>query len=303
MKKIAVLMGGQSSERVVSLESGKGVLKALAEKGYEPIALDVPEKLSGLVCFLEENKPDVVFNALHGKYGEDGCIQGLLNLMRIPYTHSGVLASALSMNKQEAKTLVKSAGVDVADGKIITKEDILAGKALPKPYVIKPNDEGSSVGVYIIKTGADEQKLLADWPFDKPVLTEEYIAGRELSVVVLFDEAVGIVEIKQGDGFYDYHTKYTAGVATHVVPAPLPQKWEEELKRQALIAHRVLGCKGVSRSDFRFDEATGRGVFLELNANPGMTPFSLVPEVVAKIKNINYPELVDLLVKAAEYEK
>ena len=303
MKKIAVLMGGQSSERAVSLESGKGVLKALAEKGYEPIALDVPEKLSGLVCFLEENKPDAVFNALHGKYGEDGCIQGLLNLMRIPYTHSGVLASALSMNKQEAKALLKPAGVHVANGKMITKADILNGNALPKPYVVKPNDEGSSVGVYIIKTESDEQKLLADWPFDKPVLTEEYIFGRELSVVVLFDESVGIVEIKQGIGFYDYHTKYTAGAATHVIPAVLPQKWEDEMKKQALIAHRVLGCKGVSRSDFRFDEQTGRCVFLELNANPGMTPVSLVPEVVAKIKNLTYSELVDLLVKAAEYEK
>lgn len=303
MKKIAVLMGGQSSERTVSLESGKGVIKALSEKGYEPIALDVPEKLSGLVCFLEENKPDAVFNALHGKYGEDGCIQGLLNLMRIPYTHSGVLASALSMNKQKAKALLKPAGVTVAEGKIITKDDILHGKALPKPYVIKPNDEGSSVGVYIIKTDADEQKLLEKWPFDKPVLTEEYIPGRELSVVVLFDESVGIVEIKQGEGFYDYHTKYTAGVATHVIPAVLPKNSENEMKKQALIAHQVLGCKGVSRSDFRFDEATGRCVFLELNANPGMTPFSLVPEVVAKIKNLTYPELVDLLVKAAEYEK
>lgn len=303
MTKVVVLMGGASSEREVSLESGKGVLKALMQKGYEALALDAAENIAGLAGFLEETRPDAVFNALHGKYGEDGCIQGLLNMMKIPYTHSGVLASALSMNKQAAKVLLKSAGVDVAQGKLVAKEDILSGKALLKPYIIKPNDEGSSVGVYIVKTDGDEQKLLFEWPFQKPVLTEEYIAGREFSVVVLFDEAVGIVEIKPKEGFYDYHAKYTEGSAVHVIPADLPAKWENEMKRQALTAHRMLGCGSVSRSDFRFDEMQGRCVFLELNANPGMTPFSLVPEVVLKMKQIDYSDLVELLVKAADYEK
>lgn len=303
MKKIVVLMGGLSSEREVSLESGKGVLKALIQKGYEAIAVSIPEKLSGLVSFLEETKPDVVFNALHGKYGEDGCVQGLLNLMRIPYTHSGVLASALSMNKEQTKLVVKTVGVDVPNGRLITKEDILNGQALPKPYIVKPNDEGSSVGVYIIQTLADEQALIENWPFEKPVLMEEYIAGRELSVVVLDNEAIGIVEIKPKQGFYDYKTKYTDGFATHEIPAQVSDKWKEKMMLDAQKAHIALGCKGVSRSDFRLDEASGRCVFLELNANPGMTPLSLVPEVALKTKNIAYTELVDFLVKKADYEK
>lgn len=301
--KVAVLMGGKSTERLVSLESGKGVLKALLNQGYQAFALDIPEQISGLVDLLEEQKPDVVFNALHGRYGEDGCIQGLLNLMEIPYTHSGVLASALSMDKQRAKVIVASMGIDVPRGYMITKEQLIQGNMLSKPYVLKPNDEGSSVGVHIIRTDEDERRVIDEWSYNKPVLTEEYIGGREVSVVVMDDGAVGVVEIIPHTGFYDYHTKYTVGVADHIVPADISGEWTKKLMQQAYKIHQALGCRGVSRSDFRLDEQTGRCVFLEINVNPGLTPLSLVPEVVSKIKGMSYDDLIVQLIKVAGYEK
>ncbi len=300
--KVAVLMGGHSSERNVSLESGKGVLKALLDNGHKAFAVDVVFPISGLVSFLEEEKPDVVFNALHGKYGEDGCVQGLLNLMKIPYTHSGVLASAVSMDKQKTKIIASSLGIDVPDGKLICKENILKGGGFKRPYVVKPNNEGSSVGVSIIHSVADEEKLLQEWVCDVPMLLEEYIAGREVSVVVLDDGAVGVVEIKPNQGFYDYQTKYTIGAATHQIPAEIDIDWTEKLKADAYAIHQALGCRGVSRSDFRLDEQNGRAVFLELNANPGMTPLSLVPEVVLNIKGMSYGTLVEYLLHKATYE-
>lgn len=300
--KVAVLMGGMSSERAVSFESGKGVLKALLEKGYQAFALDVCRPISALIKALEIQKPDVVFNALHGKYGEDGCVQGILNMMCLPYTHSGVLASALSMDKNATKEIAKRLGVDVAQGMLITKEEIAAGGGLPFPYVLKPNDEGSSVGVYIVTNEIQEAQVLAEWPFQKPVLTEEYIAGRELSVAVTDEQALGIVDIVPQTGFYDYKHKYTKGGADHIIPAILQKEVEEKLKTQALSLHHAVGCKGVSRSDFRFDEQRGRLVFLEINANPGMTPFSLVPEIAAA-KGIEYSELVELLIQKADFER
>lgn len=301
--KVAVLMGGKSTERLVSLESGKGVLKALLNQGYQAFALDIPEQISGLVDLLEEQKPDVVFNALHGRYGEDGCIQGLLNLMEIPYTHSGVLASALSMDKQRAKVIVASMGIDVPRGYMITKEQLIHGNMLSRPYILKPNDEGSSVGVHIIRTDEDERRVIDEWSYNKPVLTEEYIAGREVSVVVMDDGAVGVVEIVPHTGFYDYHTKYTSGEAEHIVPADISGEWTKKLMQQAYKIHQALGCRGVSRSDFRLDEQTGRCVFLEINVNPGLTPLSLVPEVVSKIKGMSYEDLIVQLIRVASYEK
>lgn len=302
MKRVVVLAGGMSSEREVSLESGRNVLKALLDKGYAAQMIDVQQPISGLVYALEQFKPDVVFNALHGKYGEDGCIQGLLNMMKIPYTHSGVLASALSMDKQRAKTVVAMHGVDVPAGRLITYQEIKDGMTIPKPYVLKPNDEGSSVGVYIIRTEADEKQFLSERVIDKPLLMEEYIDGRELSVVVTDSGAAGIVEIIPEEGFYDYAHKYTSGAATHVIPAQISDEWTKRLMKDAEIAHKAFGCRGISRSDFRLDEKKGRGVFLELNANPGMTALSLVPEVLAQMRGQNYADFVVALVEQAGYE-
>ena len=302
MKRVVVLAGGMSSEREVSLESGRSVLKALSDKGYQAMMLDVQTPISGLVSALEQLKPDVVFNALHGKYGEDGCVQGLLNLMKIPYTHSGVLASALSMDKQRAKTLAKMHGIDVPNGRLVTYEDVANRQTLPKPYVLKPNNEGSSVDVYIIRTEEDEKSFLSKRVVDKTFLMEEYIDGRELSVVVTDEGAVGVVEIVPVDGFYDYTHKYTTGAATHIIPAQIPESWTQKLMTVAETVHQVFGCRGVSRSDFRLDETKGRGVFLELNANPGMTALSLVPEVLAKMRGQSYADFTALLVERAGYE-
>lgn len=300
--KIAVLMGGMSSERAISFESGKGVLKALLDKGYTAFALDVCQPLSALIRMLEIQRPDVVFNALHGKYGEDGCIQGLLNMLHIPYTHSGVLASALSMDKQRTKEVAQQLGIDVAKGQLMTKEELLNGSGFDFPYVVKPNDEGSSVGVYIVKNKEEAEKMFSQWPFQKCVLVEEYIPGKELSVAVMDDGPLGTVDIIPKMGFYDYQNKYSEGAATHVIPAHLSASIEEKILTDAFHMHKALGCRGISRSDFRYDMQTGRVVFLELNANPGMTPLSLVPEIAAK-KGINYANLVELLIQKADYER
>ncbi len=302
MKRVVVLAGGMSSERQISLDSGMNVLKALLSKGYDAMMIDVQLPVSSLAAALEKLKPDVVFNALHGKYGEDGCIQGLLNMMQIPYTHSGVLASALSMNKQKAKEIATSHRIDVPLGCLVTDEELRTGPRLPMPYVIKPNDEGSSVGVFIIQSVVDETKVLAENVFEKRVLMEEYIPGRELSVVVTDKGAIGVVEIVPTDGFYDYKHKYTTGAASHLIPAPISQEWTDKLMQVAETAHRVFGCRGVSRSDFRLDEKAGRGIFLELNANPGMTVLSLVPEVISKITGVSYADFVTDLVEHAVYE-
>lgn len=303
MKKVVVLMGGMSSERAVSFNSGKCVLKALLSRGYNAIALDVQQPISGLVRALEEIKPDVVFNALHGRYGEDGCIQGLLNLMQIPYTHSGILASAVSMDKQQTKRIASLLGIDVPHGRLVTPADIKQGNTLPKPYVLKPNDEGSSVGVAIIRTKEDEMSFLFERDIDKIWLMEEYIDGREMSVVVTDTGVAGIIEIMPHDGFYDYEHKYTQGTATHIVPAQLTKPYSDKLGQDALAIHQALGCRQVSRSDFRLDEKTGRCVFLELNANPGMTSLSLVPEVLEVVQGISYTDFVVQLVENAGSNK
>ncbi len=299
MKKVVVLMGGMSSERMVSFESGKCVLKALLSRGYNAMALDVQQPISGLVQALEQMKPDVVFNALHGRYGEDGCIQGLLNMMQIPYTHSDVLASAISMDKQQTKLIASQLGIDVPNGRLVTLADIKQGNTLPKPYVLKPNDEGSSVGVYIIRTKEDEKSFLFERDIDKIWLMEEYIEGREMSVVVTDKGVAGIVEIIPNEGFYDYKHKYTQGAATHVIPAQLTEQQAEKLGQDSCAIHRILGCRQVSRSDFRLDEKTNRCVFLELNANPGMTSLSLVPEVLQIVQGISYTDFVVQLVESA----
>lgn len=307
MKKVAVVAGGMSSEREISLMTGQGVLESLLRQGYDAFLLELTPHIFDFVRTLEKEKPDVIFNALHGRFGEDGNIQGLFNLMQIPYTHSGVLASALSMNKKMAKMLFEKEGLPVAEDKIITLFDLKQKEHLPYPYVIKPLNEGSSVGVYIITSPEDEKALMKRWPFGgAAVMMEEYIQGREMSVPVLDGKAIGVVEIAPKKGFYTYENKYQEGRTDHFIPAPIPQKQTDLLMDYAERAHHVLGCKGASRTDFRYDDTQPdkepRLVILELNNQPGMTALSLLPEV-AKKAGISYDEVVSSLVEEAECEE
>ncbi len=306
LKKVAVLMGGWSSEREVSLSSGKACAKALRDKGYDVKEIDVTRDIQALIKALEP-KPDVVFNVLHGPGGEDGVMQGLLEALQIPYTHSGVLASSLAMNKQKTKEVLKVAGMPVADGGLVAVEDIISGKiSIKPPYVIKPNEEGSSVGVFIVREGDNKPPLgLQEWTFGSKALVEQYIPGRELTVAVRGvpgqkAEAFTVTEITQSNDFYDFEAKYAAGGSQHVLPAPVPQDVFDEALRLAALAHEKLGCSGVSRTDFRYDETKGVAglVFLETNTQPGMTPTSLVPEQAAHI-GISFPELVSWMVENA----
>ena len=306
MKKVAVVAGGTSSEREISLLSGQGAFNALKAKGYPVVLIDLKEDLVAFIRELKSQNPDVIFNALHGRYGEDGNIQGVFNLMHIPYTHSGCLASALAMNKKMTKRLLKDAGIPMAADKMVTLTDIQQGNTLPFPYVIKPNNEGSSVGVSIIENKTDEDYLINSWPFgETKVLMEEYIKGREMSVPVLGDQAIGIVEIAPKTGFYTYENKYTEGKTDHIIPAPLPAEQTQLLKTYALKAHQILGCRGASRSDFRYDDTDPEHpeiAFLEINTQPGMTPLSLLPEV-AKKAGISYEDVVSYLVEDAACEE
>ncbi len=298
-RHVAVLMGGLSAEREVSLTSGKAVATALLELGYKVTPLDVDGEIA---AHLARIKPDVVFNALHGRWGEDGCIQGLLELLRIPYTHSGVLASAVAMDKPMAKKMFAAAGLLVPEGRTVSKHDVLSKDVLPRPYVVKPVNEGSSVGVKIVQERDNYFFDEASWPYGEEVLVEQYIPGREVTVAVLDDVALGVVELRPKAGFYDYENKYTSGKTEHLCPAPLSKEKTEEVMQMALVAHRVLGCRGLSRSDFRYDDTKGEpGTFyiLELNSQPGMTPLSLSPEI-ANYAKIGFNQLVDTLVKGAK---
>ncbi len=273
--KVAVLMGGPSAEREVSLSSGRECAAALVGEGFEVVELDAGPDL---YARLLDIKPDVVFNALHGRWGEDGCVQGLLEWMRIPYTHSGVLASALAMDKQRSKEAFRVAGLPIAESVILPKADVMDDHAMAPPYVVKPNNEGSSVGIYLVHEVANGPPQLAE---DMPaqVMVEQYVAGRELTVTVMGDRALTVTEIMT-DGWYDYDAKYKPGGSWHVLPAEVPSEIFDLCMEYSLRAHEVLGCKGVSRTDFRWDESKGRdGLFLlETNTQPGMTPTSLVPE-------------------------
>lgn len=295
-KRVAVLMGGWSAEREVSLVSGAAVTKALAAAGYNARAVDVSRDVGALLAALSP-PPDVVFNALHGRYGEDGCVQGLLDILAIPYTHSGLLASALAMDKPTAKRLFADAGIPVARHVIATREDVIAGDVLPRPYVIKPLNEGSSVGVLIVREGDNRLPLSdEDWPYGARVMVEEFIAGRELTVAVMGDRALAVTEITTARGFYDYDAKYVEGGSRHVVPAELDQEATADALRLAPLAHETLGCRGVSRADFRYDGE--RMVALEVNTQPGMTPTSLVPEQ-ALACGISFGALVTWMVENA----
>jgi D-alanine-D-alanine ligase len=300
-KRVAVLMGGRSVERAVSLVSGAACAEGLRQKGYDVLEIDVGHDIDDLLRALEP-RPDVVFNALHGRFGEDGRIQGLLDLLELPYTHSGVLASALAMDKPLAKQLFAAAGLRCPEGKVLTVEALLRSDPMPRPYVVKPAAEGSSIGVRIVRAGDNLPALGAgSWPFGPEVLVERYIPGRELTVGVMGDRALGVTELHPHTGFFDYEAKYTKGKTDHLIPAPIPTVVAEVAKNSALSAHAVLGCRGVSRCDFRFDD-TRPGIeglyLLEINTQPGMTPLSLVPEQAAYC-GISFPDLVAWMVENA----
>ena len=298
-KHVAVLMGGWSAEREVSLVTGRACAEALRDEGYRVSEIDVGHDLARV---LDRKRPDVCFNALHGRWGEDGCVQGLLEVMEIPYTHSGVRASALAMHKPSAKELFRDAGIPLAEGKVVSRAAFLAGDAFEAPFVVKPINEGSSVGVHIVMPGDNARPFAeADWPFGDEVLVERYIAGREIQVAVMGDKAVGAIEIRPKGRFYDYETNYTEGKAEHLMPAPLPPEDYEEALRLSLVAHRSLGCRGVTRADLRYDDTRpGKPQFymLEINTQPGMTPLSLVPEIAAHA-GMSFGELVRWIVEDA----
>lgn len=297
MKHVAVLMGGISAEREVSLNSGAACAQALEDLGYQVSRVDVGADIAEV---LKKLKPDCAFNALHGRYGEDGCIQGMLELLKIPYTHSGVLASALGMDKPMAKKVFEAEGLRCAEGKVVSKAEVIAGDVLPRPYVIKPMNEGSSVGVYIMLENENTFFDERNWPFGEEVLVERYIPGREIQVAVLDDKALGAIEIRPRGRFYDYEAKYTDGKAEHLMPAPIPQEDYDVVMELAVRAHKALGCSGLTRSDFRYDDTSGKGEFylLEVNTQPGMTKLSLSPEIAAHA-GISFNELVKHLIESA----
>ena len=297
--KVVVLMGGPSAEREVSLVSGRECAAALREAGYNVTELDAAPTLA---ADLTQIAPDVVFNALHGRWGEDGCVQGILEWLRIPYTHSGVLASALAMDKQRSKEVFATAGLPIAQSVIADRDQVQRAHVMAPPYVVKPNNEGSSVGIYIVNEDANSPPHLSDVMPDT-VMVEAYLAGRELTTTVMGDRALGVTEIFT-DGWYDYDAKYADGGSYHVVPANIPDDITQACMDFALRAHQVLGCKGVSRTDFRWDETCGRdGLFLlETNTQPGMTPTSLVPEQAQKM-GISFAELCDWMIKDASCDR
>lgn len=298
-RHVAVLLGGWSSEREVSLVSGAAVTRALQESGYTVTAIDVQRDIGNWLTRLYP-RPDAVFNALHGRYGEDGCIQGLLDILEVPYTHSGLLASALAMDKPMAKRLFAEAGIPVAEHVVVTREQVMAGDVMARPYVIKPLNEGSSVGVHIVREGDNALPFdTRTWPYGNVVMVEKYIAGRELTVAVMGDRALAVTEIATERDFYDYDAKYAAGGSRHTVPADIPDAVTEEAKKLAVLAHQTLGCRGVSRADFRFDGETL--VILEVNTQPGLTPTSLVPEQASHV-GIGFADLVQWMIENAEYD-
>ncbi|MCY1127405.1 D-alanine--D-alanine ligase [Frigidibacter sp. RF13] len=293
--KVAVLMGGLSAEREVSLSSGRGCARALREAGYEVVEVDAGRDLAAR---LAEIRPDVCFNALHGRWGEDGAVQGLLEWMGVRYTHSGVLASALAMDKARSKEIFRAEGLPVVDSVVAPTVEVQARHVMAPPYVVKPNNEGSSVGVYIVQESANGPPVLApDMPAE--VMVETYVRGRELTCSVLGDRALCVTEIVT-DGWYDYHAKYAPGGSRHVCPADLPEEIAKACQDYALHAHRAIGCRGLSRTDFRWDDTKGlAGLFLlEINTQPGMTPTSLSPEQAAA-EGMSFAQLCAWLVEDA----
>lgn len=296
---VAVLMGGISAEREVSLSSGRECATALRDAGYTVVELDAGPDLAAR---LDEIKPDVCFNALHGRWGEDGCVQGLLEWMKIPYTHSGVLASALAMDKERTKAVYRAAGLPVVDSIVVSRDEVEAAHVMAPPYVVKPHNEGSSVGIYIVGENPNGPPQLAREMPDS-VMVEEYVPGRELTVTVMGDRALDVTDIIT-DGWYDYHAKYAVGGSRHEVPANIPADIRAACLDYAQRAHDALGCRGVSRTDFRWDESKGPAglILLETNTQPGMTPTSLSPEQAA-IHGMDFAAFCDWMVKDASCQR
>ncbi|MDO1584493.1 D-alanine--D-alanine ligase [Rhizobium oryzicola] len=301
-KHVAVLMGGLSSERPVSLSSGNACADALEAEGFRVTRIDVDRNVAAR---LNELRPDVAFNALHGPFGEDGAIQGILEYLQIPYTHSGVLASALAMDKSRARHVAASAGVPVAEALVVDRHQIGSEHPMPAPYVVKPVREGSSFGVVIVREGQSHPPQVlgsSDWRYGDTVLVERYVAGRELTCGVMGDRALGVTEIVPlSNTFYDYDAKYAAGGSKHVIPAQISPNIYQKIQTLALKAHQAMGCRGVSRSDFRYDDRfseDGELIWLEINTQPGMTPTSLVPEMAAH-EGLSFGELVRWMVEDA----
>jgi len=302
-KHVAVLMGGWSVEREVSLRSGEGCANALESVGYRVTRVEVKPDIAEVLARL---RPDVAFNALHGRFGEDGTIQGVLEILRIPYTHSGVLASALAMRKDRAKIVAAAAGVPVARGVTLSRFEAAKKHALPPPYVLKPVDEGSSVGVVIVKKDREhppQEVAREDWPCGEMLLAESFVAGRELTCAVMGGKSLGVTEIRAATGvFYDYDAKYAKGGSIHICPAQILPKIYQQIEECALTAHQAIGCRGVSRSDFRYDDESDTLVWLEVNTQPGMTETSLVPELAAHA-GLNFGELVKWMVEDASLDR
>jgi D-alanine-D-alanine ligase len=298
-KHVAVLMGGWSAEREISLRSGRACADALRRVGYRVTEIDVTREIAAA---LSAAKPDVALNVLHGRPGEDGTLQGLLELLGIPYSHSGVMASAVAMRKDFAKTLFRAAGVPVAQDFVASRFEAGKRHLMPPPYVVKPVAEGSSVGVYIVTEAhphPPQELFRDDWPYGDTVMVERYVPGKELTCAVLGDRALDVIEIVPATRFYDYEAKYAAGGSKHLLPAPVLPNVYQEVRRLTLAAHNALGCRGVSRADFRYDDrGTGELVCLEVNTQPGMTETSLVPELAA-YAGITFDELVRWMVEDA----
>jgi D-alanine-D-alanine ligase len=302
---VAVLMGGWSAEREVSLSSGKTCLAALMRAGFKAVAVDVQRDT--IVSVLQQLKPDVAFNALHGKWGEDGCCAAILETLQIPYTHSGVLASSLAMHKEKSKAIFRAAGIPVAESILVPLEQVAAGHPMEPPYVVKPVAEGSSVGVHIVLETAngparavlDEREI-----FGSHAMVERFIPGRELTCAVIGDMALGVIDIvSKSSSWYDYRAKYAPGGSQHILPAEIPAEVYRACQDIARLAHRALGCRGVSRADFRYDdEGTGALILLEVNTQPGMTGTSLVPELAAHAGQ-SYEELVTWMVNDASVDR
>jgi len=298
-KHVAVLMGGWSAERDVSLRSGKACADALGRRGYRVTPIDVGRDIAAT---LTAATPDAALNVLHGRPGEDGTLQGLLEILGIPYTHSGVLASAVAMQKDTAKVLFRAAGVPVAEDRVVSRLEAAKAHVMAPPYVIKPVAEGSSVGVFIVTEehpNPPQELFRDDWPFGDKVMVERYIPGKELTCAVLGDRALDVIEIVPATRFYDYEAKYAAGGSRHLLPAPILPNVYQEVRRLSLAAHSAIGCRGVSRADFRYDDrGTGKLICLEVNTQPGMTETSLVPELAA-YAGITFDELVQWMVEDA----
>ncbi|HEX3859466.1 MAG TPA: D-alanine--D-alanine ligase [Pseudolabrys sp.] len=305
MKHVAVLMGGWSAERDVSLRSGRACADALERVGYRVTRVDVARDIATV---LTELKPDAALNVLHGRPGEDGVLQGMLEIIGIPYSHSGVLASSVAMQKDIAKTVLHAAGVPVPGGVVVSRLEAAKKHLLQPPYVIKPVAEGSSVGVFIVREDhkhPPQELTREDWAFGDAVLVEPYIPGKELTCAVMGDDALGVIEIVPAVKFYDYEAKYAPGGSKHLLPAPVLPVVYQEARRLALAAHRALGCRGVTRADFRFDDSLEgtRGLYcLEVNTQPGMTETSLVPELAAHA-GITFEELVRWMIEDASLNR